>query len=311
MSPVHDPLGAMYKVAAEQFLAKDWLKDVAHVSGNCVLSNDDHIPKHNPLKFRRIAQIGRLRECPTLVLGGDTTDHEELTSHPQAGPPVAAADSITRTLKILGELLNTFDRIVLFGGNHCSIRLIRTIERATRSKNSDQKYIDYLEHPDRQTEDYETRYLNIMNDWTKRVLGGDRAKRIEWHSETHCILNGVGNPWIYSHQKVGSKKAPYEAMSIWMANPTYNVITTHTHLFGLTIAPDGVHVLANLGGGTEARHNNYAVRHDTGYHQWVTGLGALVDGVLTPYPFNPNLTNWPALDYAMAVRQHRPRPKVK
>lgn len=297
---VADLAGHVETVARAEHVAKDWTAGVSDIEGDAIVVSDVHIPEHDPVFLRRVAQVAVVEGVSTLIVNGDLWTLDELGSYPQNKPRgFHPKESIQRGVRVLGALLRVFDRIVVTGGNHDVGRLTKLMDAAVAGRNKAAWILADLDPDEADCLDYDQRYTSMLERWAAE-LGADAA-RIKWHSQTHSYLTSGGERWLITHQKVSSRRQPYEALNIWQREQCH-VVTGHTHLQGCVRAPNGRHWLINPGCVTRREHHRYAVKNDTGWPEWT--LGALLIKGGRPTLLADGLTDWADVErrYAEACR---------
>lgn len=271
--------------------ATDWLADTPILKEDVVVISDTHVDKHEPEQLVKAALLAGAFGIQTLVIAGDFFDFPALASKLHGERPNEdARANLRRGLLVLASLLKVFKKIVFFGGNHDIIRLTKSLEKSLEFKSQESREIARLELADLIDLNYEQRAIAILENEAKKFIS-DRWSDIHWSGGTHCYVESNGNKTLITHQKTGSIRPPYEALKIWQREMCH-VLCTHTHLFGQVVAPNGQHILANLGCGTDKKFHRYAVRHDTGYPNWVLGVATVRSGLPQAYPVSPTLYDW-------------------
>jgi hypothetical protein len=299
--PWDDPAGQVRQVAERHRIATDYLAGIPRVDGDCLISSDDHVHKHSPAKLERVCRVAVVNRIRTLVLAGDFVDFEELSSHRRsAGKVVSAGQSIGAAAAVLNALAAVFDRIVWIRGNH-EDRLMRLIEAAVATRSPAQALLLDLEFDELEALDFRARYQMLLERWLAKYAP-EAAPKVEVSAHAVARIAGPsGLPeWAVLHQKNGSRRPPYEGLNFWqkLGCP---VLMTHTHLFGMTLAPNGLHPIVQIGCGTEERNQHYPGLAPTGYPNWVLGFAMIRNGRLSLFPDNPYLTDWEDLQRAYAT----------
>jgi len=275
--------------------ATDWLADTPILREDVVVISDTHVDKHNPDQLVKAALLAKAFDIQTLIVAGDFFDFPGLASKLHGEKPNEDSRmNLQRGMLVLSGLLKVFNKIVFFGGNHDIIRMTKAIEKSLEYKSQDGKELARLELADLLDLNYEQRAVAILESEARKVIA-DRWQDIHWSGGTHCYVESAGHKTLITHQKTGSIRPPYEALKIWQREMCH-VICTHTHLLGMAVAPNGVHILANMGCGTDKKYHRYAVRHDTGYPNWTLGVAAVRSGLPAVYPVSPSLYDWSLIE---------------
>lgn len=80
--------------------------------------SDIHAPSYAPLMLDRLMRIGRKRNIPTLVIGGDLTDQATISHWPNTLPQHSLEQCLDSAGLVLSLLGDVFERIVVIPGNH-------------------------------------------------------------------------------------------------------------------------------------------------------------------------------------------------
>lgn len=271
--------------------ATDWLKDTPIIREDVVVISDTHVDKHEPEQLVKAALLAGAFGIETLVVAGDFFDFPALASKLHGERPNEdARANLRRGLLVLASLLKVFKKIVFFGGNHDIIRLTKSLEKSLEFKSQEGREIARLELADLIDLDYEKRAVAILENEAKKIIT-ERWSDIVWSGGTHCYVESSSHRTLITHQKIGSIRPPYESLKIWQREGCH-VICTHTHLFGTAVAPNGRHILCNIGCGTDKKYHRYAVRHDTGYPEWILGVATVRNGIPQAYPVSSHLFDW-------------------
>jgi predicted phosphodiesterase len=290
-APASDLLATIRTEVSQQFSATDWLAETPILHEDVVVISDTHVDKHDPEQLVRAVLLAKAFDIQTLVVAGDFFDFPALASKLHGERPNEdARANLRRGLLVLSSLLKAFKRIVFFGGNHDIIRLTKALEKSLEFKSQEGREIARLELADLIDLNYEQRAVAILENEAKKFIT-DRWQDIHWSGGTHCYVESGDQKTLITHQKTGSVRPPYEGLKIWQREMCH-VICTHTHLLGSAIAPNGQHIIANMGCGTDKKYHRYAVRHDTGYPNWVLGVATVRSGIPQVYPVSPTLYNW-------------------
>jgi len=296
-----DILATLREEVACQARTTDWLADTPILHEDVVVISDTHVDKHNPDQLVRAALLGKTFGIHTLVVAGDFFDFPGLASklHGERAQEDTKGN-LFRGLMVMTSLLRIFRKIVFFGGNHDVIRMTKALEKEITGKSPDGRTMADLELGDLLDLNFEQRAMTILENEARKVIT-ERWQDILWSGGTHCYVEVGDHKTLITHQKTGSIRPPYEALKIWQREMCH-VLCTHTHLFGSAIAPNGKHILANMGCGTDKRYHRYAVRHDTGYPEWILGVATVRSGRPQVYPVSDQLYDWSLVEAEYARR---------
>ena len=247
------------------------------IAGDVMLVSDVHVPMHCEETLIALCETAQRMAIKALVVVGDLCDFGGFSAHPKP-TVIDAKGEMTSVNDVLADLLGVFETIWVVSGNH-EQRIRYTIERAMNSRSPEQRILDSIEREDLEALDFPGRYVLVMEQYAKKVLGEDRAKRVKWLPQRMVELDGApGLPrWRAIHQDNGSRLPPQEAVNHWQrwGQP---IIMTHTHLVGARIAPNGVHPLVNLGCATREEWHEYKWAKPSGWPATVRGFAALREG---------------------------------
>lgn len=299
---LRDPVAFVEKVAAENQVVVDWNARVLTLPyDRVVVASDQHIPRHDPEVFKRIAQVALAYEAECIVFGGDLLDFEDLSTYPQPGPSgPGAKESVIRANEILGALMEVCPNLVCIGGNHDALRTLKTMDRAVQGRNKAAWMIAELEGTE--AIDYEGRYRAIMERWSREKLG-ELASRVRWCPETHLYIHPEGGERTkVTHQKSFSRNPSMEGKNIHY-NEGCHVITTHTHGVGAMRTPNGKCWVMNVGCGTRREWHHYATRHETGMPEWQRALALVWRGVPELFSIDSDPRKWEEVERLCETRK--------
>lgn len=263
---------------------------VPRFSGNWIVISDIHIPLHDPMYLTRVMQAGVTFSVSNLIIVGDLIDWSEISRFPKYRPNLDPVSPLRDAIEILLELSKVFKRIVVLKGNH-ERRLQRLLEQAVEGRTTAQRHLAALDLHDFTSDSFRDQYISVMESWTKHVASG-RVAKIEWYAGAVAEIEGPPNlePWRLIHQGNGSILPPNEAKKHWEKHQQ-PIITTHTHLFGLRIMPNGIDPAVQLGMGTREEWHQYANEEPGGYPAWVRNFAVIIGGKLANFTESPYLLN--------------------
>lgn len=287
-------------VARENQIAYDWNAKVVTLKEDCLVVSDIHIPQHDPEYLRSVCKVSIAHGIKTLVIGGDLIDCQELSSFVKDSPSAhPVRESLQRTMKVIGALRNVFDKIVVIGGNHEAIRLQRTMDAAVAGRTKAAWILADIDPEEGESVSYEERYVWIMERWNKLVNGDGVGVR--FRPETHCYIEGSAGKTLVTHQSNSSRRPPYEGLNHWQREQC-NVVTTHSHLSGWVVAPNGKDAICNIGTGSKREYHRYAVRHDNAWPEWVQAMALVTDGVPELLTVKTHPRRWREIEAAYAEK---------
>ena len=297
-----DPAEAVEAIAREQQVAVDWNAKEVRLECDAVVISDVHVPQHDPAYLKRVAMAGIGLGIDTLVVAGDLIDCQELSVFVKDSPSaLTARESLRRTMKVLGALRRVYRNIVVIGGNHEYLRLMRVMDKATAGRTKEAWILADIDPEESESVSYEERYVWIMERWNK-LVNGDDGGGIRFRPETHCYVDGPLGKVYVTHQSNSSRRPPYEGLNHWQKFPDCHVITTHTHLSGAVVAPDGKHWILNVGTGSKREYHRYAVRHDNAWPEWVQAMAVVTDGVPELLTVHADPRRWRAIEAAYKAK---------
>jgi len=258
------------------------------VTGDCAVVADIHVPYQNSELLADMVDESERHGIRKLVIGGDLIDWEEISRFQQRDPNGDPTDSLRQAVQLLELLSRQYDRIICIRGNH-ELRLERMMDQAVSGYNKAQRFLSRFEQRDIQSMPYQHRYHQVLDGWTSEIAPSLKGK-VQWLSDAQVEIEGPAGerPWRFMHQKTGSRNPTIEARHHWQ-RWLQPIICTHTHLWGVVLAPDGKTPLVQLGTSTVEGLHEYTWREPTGWPTWVSGFGLIRQGVLTLYPKSPYL----------------------
>lgn len=261
---------------------------IPNLFGNWLVASDIHVPLHDANSLTKLMQVGVRFNVKNLVIVGDLIDWAEISRFPKYTPNPDPIQPLKDAVDILLELSKVFHRIVVLKGNH-ERRLQRLLEQAVEGRTSAQRHLAALDLNDFTQETFRDQYVGVLEAWTNAVAGG-RVANIEWYAGAMACIEGPAGmkPWRVIHQGNGSILPPNEAQRHWMKWQC-PIITTHTHLFGLRIMPNGIDPTVQLGTLTREEWHMYASEEPGGYPAWVRNFGMILAGKLYLFPESPYL----------------------
>lgn len=281
----------------EQRSVTDFRKEILRVKGNCVVVSDVHYPHHNDEVIEKVLAAGRRHKLKTLVIGGDYFDWDGISRHRKIKefdskiPEIMAGG-----MKLLADLCKWFEKVYIIKGNHDD-RLQRLLETAIEGLNGPQKILMVLQDPKKEFEglDYRHRFVKIMKVWTKHCEP-KIANKVVWLPGPVIEIAGPKglDPYRLTHPSIYSKNAPQAERMLWSAN-VQPILGTHGHIFGVSIAPNGLHPILQFGCATDNFKHLYLYESDTAHPRWVQGFCVIVEGRVKTYTNNPYFLEWSEL----------------
>ncbi|MBK9944196.1 MAG: metallophosphoesterase [Kouleothrix sp.] len=123
--------------------------------------SDIHAPLHSERALKRLVAVGRALEIEDLVVGGDLTDQDCLSSHPADLPQVDLNQSIEVSGQVLRFLKAHFRRLYIIPGNH-DRRLAKVVNKNLGFANLIRMLVGNLDGITTTDNDY----FYIGNNWT-------------------------------------------------------------------------------------------------------------------------------------------------
>lgn len=260
---------------------------VSRVGNTQALISDVHVPLHSPKILNAMLTRADEEAVRSCVIAGDFLDLSEISRFmkgAEAETPEAGLQSGADVLKVMLEVFRT---ITIIKGNH-ELRIERTLDEIVNRRSSIAAWLAKKIAPQWEALAFADRYIALMRQCTEDRIGKKLAARVTWLPQSEIEVEGPHGhkPWRIIHQRNGSRNAPQEALAHWQRHQQ-PIITTHTHLVGYRLAPNGVDPLINLGMSTVENAHEYCFREPGGYPKWVGNYALLIKGRISLHTQSP------------------------
>lgn len=268
--------------------ARRWCEPPSLVRGNTMLISDLHVPKHCSVTLSRMMDVAEELGIRQLVVGGDLIDFENISRYRPGEPQSHPIESIQAATMVLMSLTDQFDIIWVIKGNHDD-RLQRMIEAAYIGRDRFAQYLADLTQSDLEAHAFRERFIVVMEAWTRK-LSEKLAKKVRWLAVPEIEIEGPEGypPYRFVHPAIYSRNAPQAERRLWQRY-VQPIIGTHGHIWGMSIAPNGIHPVIQIGCATDPDKHVYLSERITDHPKWVRGFASIVDGVIQCHVMNPYL----------------------
>lgn len=276
---------------------RDFRREIVRIKGNCVVVSDIHYPAHNDEVISKVLAAGRRHKLKVLVIGGDYFDWDGISRHRKMGGlDEKVPDVMKGGMALLAKLCRWFDKVYIIKGNHDD-RLQRLIEAAIEGRNGAQRILAILEDPEQAFEglEYRHRFVKVMQTWTKHCQP-NIASKVVWLPGPVIEIEGPKGmePYRLTHPSIYSKNAPNAERQLWGTH-VQPILGTHGHIFGVSVAPNGLHPILQFGCATDNYKHMYLYESDTAHPKWVQGFCVVIGGQVKTYTKNPYFYEWSEL----------------
>ncbi len=229
--------------------------DWARIEGDVMLIGDLEIPYHDAENLNLMLEVARRWGIRTLVVNGDFVCVDWLSSWAKETGEHGTDDENEAgpAREVVAVLESAFDTIYFIKGNH--------EQRATRGK------------------------LNIKNLF--RTFGVSDISKVSDYKYCEVVSSTV--PFLVVHPEDYSSVRAKVAVDLSVVEDA-NVITSHTHLGGISFSPNGKYICADLGHSTRRDTRYYAMQGKRKSPRWISGFGMIRKGKYTP--FYKDFTDW-------------------
>lgn len=228
------------------------------VQGDMLVTSDWHVPLHDPKMVNAVINKAHEESISTLIIGGDYWDMTSYSHYPPHQREAPFEIERETGIEIFDALLDTFDQIYMFWGNH-DFRFLRG-------------------------NDFRMSYVYGMKMLLEPL--GDKLDQIEF-SELDYMWLDQAKEYRFSHQKNFSK-IPLTVPRQLAQKHHCSVITAHSHHCAMGVALDGENVIIEAGGLFDKNITEY-VQKTTTHHEWVQGFTMFKNGI--PTLFSPAFGN--------------------
>lgn len=234
-------------ISLPQVVPERFTPMVAH--GHMITTCDWHIPLHDTVLVDRLMNYAQNYNVPTLIIGGDFLNVDEFSSYPPHQPEANHAREKEHGREIMSYLLEIFDDVYLFWGNH-----EHRLSRATDFKHSFKECMENI------FEGMDISNLHISDLDYMHLYQGDRKIRF-------CHQKNFSSVPLTVPRKLAGK---YHC----------SIITAHSHHLAMGFALDGENWIMEGGGLYDKRMTEY-IQRTTTHHEWVPGFIHFQDNVPT------------------------------
>lgn len=232
-----------------------------HVTGDCFITSDWHIPHHKESLVDRLCQMAEAWRVKTLVINGDFLNEDAFSKH--KGHRFQVPWKIEREVAqdLLQRLFRTFHEVVYILDNH------------------DRRIIAANEKP------HEFDESNVI----QLLAYGVKTKRLRPSVDYHYVLVNkkwrVTSPKEYRRTKLS---LPSRLAQVY----GQDVVVGGDHLFGLGMDDSNRYVIANSMCLVDPTRTPYINVQDTTFPHWTPGFYMIWNDRLRAYPDVPQLTDW-------------------
>lgn len=224
-----------------------------YVKGDVAITADWHIPLYDAEYVNRFISTSRERGHKRLILAGDFFNFDALSAYDPKQSSANLEVELQEAAAVMRVLLETFEEIYYLWGNH-DARLHKALGFAIQ-----------------------------FRDAMKMVfgeLGTDAIERIKFTNLDHIWVEGKegGDDWYVCHP-ANYTKLPLSTARQLASKVNANVITAHSHHCAVGYGPDGVKVVAEIGGLFDRTKTAYLQRSTT-FPTWQQGFAFLEGGKL-------------------------------
>lgn len=231
-------------------------------SGDMMVTCDWHVPLYDPDMINSLLKKTAEHKIKKLIIGGDFFNGDSASRYDdkQLRKEAGYKPERTHSLEIFDVLLDVYDEIYLFEGNH-DFRFVRLFNRE----------LDLTE---------------VVKDVLLAGLDKKKLEKLRISILDYMLL-GQHKPYRFSHQKNFST-VPLSVGRKFAAKYRMSIITAHSHQFGIGLAQDGNDVIIE-GGGLYDKNITEYIQKSSEHHEWVQGFTMFKDGV--PTLFSPAFGN--------------------
>lgn len=228
-------------------------------TGDMLVTCDWHIPVHDPALVNEVIKKAHNENIKTLIIGGDYFNMDAFSSYPPHQKDAGIEVERQQGLLVMDALLDTFDDIYMFWGNH------------------DFRFAKQL--------NYKISFVYAIN-WLLADLGAKRLKKLKVSDVDYMYLEQQ-KTYRMSHQ-TNFSSSPLTVARKLATKYNQSIITAHSHHCAIGVALDGQNVVIEGGGLYDKAKTEY-IQKTTTHHEWVPGFTMFKDGI--PTVFSPVFGN--------------------
>lgn len=225
------------------------------VYGDVVVFSDLHIPLYDAEYLNRALVDCAERGVRQCVIAGDFWHADSYGNYFPKQDAIGPEVEIPMGNKVMKLLLKHFDTIYFIKGNH------------------DYRYVKARNY----TWDFVTAMQNAFSELTV-----EEASRLVISNLDHCLVRRIDGwlepDWFICHPNQYTK-TPLSTARMMATIKDCNVLVGHSHHCAVGYAPNGKHVVAELGGFFD-RHRTAYLRSATTFPVWQQGYCFIIDGRL-------------------------------
>ncbi len=221
-----------------------------------IVAFDAHVPYHDKKVWKECFRVARLLGINSIILGGDTTDFKALYSKEPQDADIPWAKELRKTKEFMNEILDHFDKIYWFRGNH-EWRLSRLL----KSNEAAREVFEMLfESP--------------------QVIISDKF---------YCQ---VGN-WLLVNHPTKSRKNKVSLAEDLCKRYRMSILNGHTHRFMFAVDDSGQDIIGEGLHMTIPTAHEYKYRDLNTHSEWVQGFWIVDNKNKTVYPYviHPKVLN--------------------
>jgi hypothetical protein len=228
-------------------------------SGDMIVTCDWHIPVHDPALVNAVIRKAHEEDIKTLIIGGDYFNMDSFSSYAPHQKDAGIEIEREQGLLIMDALLDTFDDIYIFWGNH-DYRFARQLN-------------------------YKISFIYAIK-WMLADLGPKKLDRLHVSDVDYMILEQE-KTYRMSHQ-TNFSSVPLTVARKLATKYNQSIITAHSHHFAIGVALDGQNLCLEGGGLYDKAKTEY-IQKTTTHHEWVPGFTMFKGGL--PTLFSPVFGN--------------------
>lgn len=229
---------------AERF--KIELDKPIRLSGRIALTADWHIPLYDANYANRFIKEARDREYKTLVIAGDFFNFDALSAYEPKQQDAGLEKELLEAKAVMRILLETFEKVYYLWGNH-DARLHRALGYAMQ---------------------FRTAMETVFGS-----LGGDALDRLTFTNLDHLWVTTPAGEWYICHP-ANYTRTPLATARQLASKFNAHVVTAHSHHCAVGYGPDGMKVVAEIGGLFD-RHKTGYLQRSTTFPTWAQGYAFL------------------------------------